>query len=249
MYLRVHSATAPALLSVSVPDSTLPIPSMESYLLHPCSRPLPLHFLPCLRINQSFLKMDKKAKKKWDQIYSETSESSITPAYVLKEYQYLLPKTGTALDIACGLGGNAILLAQQGLNTQAWDISEQAIQKLVQHCETNNIKLTAKVQDAHEHPPTANSFNVICVSYFLEREITEDLISALKPNGLLFYQTFIKESVSEHGPRNPNYRLDENELLKMFSSLHTLVYQELGRIGDTEQGLRDTAILVAQKRV
>jgi hypothetical protein len=28
----------PALLSVSVPDSTLPIPSMESYLLHPCSR-------------------------------------------------------------------------------------------------------------------------------------------------------------------------------------------------------------------
>src|SRR5690606_5645946 len=33
------SATAPALLSTAVPDAVLPHPSMDAYLLHPCSRP------------------------------------------------------------------------------------------------------------------------------------------------------------------------------------------------------------------
>jgi len=34
-----RSATAPALLSTAVPDAVLPHPSMDAYLLHPCSRP------------------------------------------------------------------------------------------------------------------------------------------------------------------------------------------------------------------
>lgn len=192
--------------------------------------------------------MCNKAKQKWNRIYSDNNVSSIQPAYVLTEYQYLLPETGTALDLACGLGGNAIFLAQHGLSTQAWDISDHAIQKLTQYCETNKIKLTATVRDVHEQPPNENSFDVICASFFLERDITENIISALNLNGLLFYQTFIAERASEHGPHNPKYRLAENELLAMFSTLHILAYQELGRVGDTTQGLRDTALLVAQKR-
>jgi hypothetical protein len=35
----IVSATAPALLSIAVPDAILPPPSLGSYLLHPCSRP------------------------------------------------------------------------------------------------------------------------------------------------------------------------------------------------------------------
>ncbi len=192
--------------------------------------------------------MDKKAKQKWNRIYSDRNETSITPAYVLSEFQYLLPNSGTALDVACGLGGNAIFLAQQGLQTHAWDISEQAIKKLSQFCKQNDIDLIASVRDVQECPPAVNSFDVICVSYFLERGITENIITALKPSGLLFYQTFLAERVTEHGPRNPEYRLDQNELLKMFTPLHILVYQELGRVGDIRQGQRDCALLVAQKR-
>ena len=192
--------------------------------------------------------MNNKAKQKWNQKYRDVNDTSAQPAYVLEEYQYLLPDSGVALDIACGLGGNAILLAQHGLHTHAWDISEQAIQKLVQLCEKNNIKLITEVRDICESPPARDSFDVICLSYFLERSITENIISALRPNGLLFYQTFILESVSDHGPSNLNYRLQQNELLKLFSPLHILIYQELGRVGNTSKGLRDTALLVAQKR-
>ena len=192
--------------------------------------------------------MEKYAKQKWDAIYATTNAAQIQPTNILVEYEYLLPTTGIALDIACGLGGNAIFLAQHGLNTHAWDISEQAIKKLAGFCESNNLQVKARVRDVQAHPPIANSFDVICVSYFLERDIVNNIIAALKPNGLLFYQTFINEKVSEHGPSNPKYRLGENELLDLFAPLHVLVYQELGCVGKTNQGLRDSALLVAQKR-
>ena len=35
------------------------------------------------------------------------------PAQVLSDYAYLLPESGTALDLACGRGGNALFLARR----------------------------------------------------------------------------------------------------------------------------------------
>ena len=72
--------------------------------------------------------------------------------------------------------------------------------------------------------------------------ICNTVISALRANGLLFYQTFIHEKVTDEGPSNPAYRLGPNELLGLFSPLHVLAYQELGRVGDTGQGVRDSCL-------
>jgi hypothetical protein len=49
---------------------------------------------------------------------------------VLVEFQHLLPDHGVALDLAAGLGGNALLLAWYGLATHAWDISPVAMERL-----------------------------------------------------------------------------------------------------------------------
>ena len=48
-------------------------------------------------------------------------------------------------------------------------------------------------------------------------------MEALKPQGLLFYQTFTHERVTDQGPSNPSYRLAPNELLELFAPLHVLV--------------------------
>ncbi len=193
---------------------------------------------------------------KWNAIYADsdqTHEETKHPqkskaALVLQEYSYLLPNSGLALDLACGLGANALFLAERDLKTYAWDISENAIKRLQAYCEDKRVPITAEVRDIEQQPPTKNSFDVICISYFLERTLITDIMDALKPNGLLFYQTFIDEKVSDNGPRNPLFRLQPNELLKLFSRLHILAYQENGTVGDIGKGLRDTALLVAQKR-
>jgi hypothetical protein len=72
-------------------------------------------------------------------------------------------------------------------------------------------------------------------------------MAALKPGGLLFYQTFTRVSVGPGGPQNPEYRLAENELLRMFQELQVVVYREEGEIGDKTHGFRNEAMLVAKK--
>jgi tellurite methyltransferase len=198
---------------------------------------------------------DEDTEKKWNNIYIAKEipkHAEAKAANVLQDHADLLPTSGSALDLACGLGGNAIFLAQQGLETHAWDISQAAIEKLLSYCQSNfegsSISITTEVRDIEAHTPEKSTFDVICVSYYLQRSLTKDIIAALKPNGLLFYQTFVEEKVTDSGPSNPKYRLQPNELLALYSPLHVLAYQEYGIVGDVKKGLRDVATLVAQKR-
>jgi len=71
--------------------------------------------------------MSTSDRDKWNRIYAGGRGDSPAAARVLVDFEHLLPATGRALDLACGSGGNALLLAQHGLKTWAWDISDTAV--------------------------------------------------------------------------------------------------------------------------
>jgi tellurite methyltransferase len=183
---------------------------------------------------------------KWDGIYTQR-EGEVTAASVLLQNQHLLPSKGRALDLACGLGGNAKLLAKAGLEVDAWDISPVAIKQLQQEAQSKQLTINAQVHDVIEKPPATNSYDVIVVSFFLDRDLCEKLMLALQPGGLLFYQTYCLDKVNQTGPQNPDYLLVDNELLRLFSSLKVRVYREEALLGDHQQGFRNIAFLVAEK--
>ncbi len=185
-------------------------------------------------------------EEKWDRIYQTRDHGNKQAAEILIENQHLLSESGKALDLACGLGANAIFLAEHNLETHAWDISKEAIAKLNQKAKEFNIKITTEVRDVINNPPAQDTFDIIVVNHFLERRIIKHLITALRKNGLIFYQTFIKDKVSDTGPKNPDYLLDKNELLTLFDGLNILVYREEGSVGDIYKGLRNEAMLIAQ---
>ncbi|NOY73254.1 MAG: class I SAM-dependent methyltransferase [Gammaproteobacteria bacterium] len=182
--------------------------------------------------------------KKWDKHYKTASHSSASR--VLLENKHLLPSDGLALEIACGLGNNALLLAEQGLETHAWDISPVGIEQLKNKAQEKGLTIIGEVRDAVKTPPAVASFNVIVVTHFLDRSLMPHLLAALKPQGLLFYQTFIKAKIDDTGPKNPDFLLGNNELLSLCASLHLLVYREEGQCGETTQGFRNLAMLVGQ---
>jgi tellurite methyltransferase len=188
----------------------------------------------------------KQIQEKWDRRYRE-AKAPPQASRVLQENRHLLPATGDALDLACGLGGNALLLAESGLSVQAWDVSSVAIESLQSRAAAAGLPLQAVVRDVDAQPPVADSFDVIAVSYFLSRELAPALCAALRPGGLLFYQTFVRDKVSSEGPTNPDFLLAENELLAMFAPLRVRVYREEGGLGDISQGLRNEAMFVGQK--
>lgn len=182
----------------------------------------------------------------WNQRYTEKIALP-QPAQALLEYGYLLPTTGRALDLACGLGANALRLAERGLETWAWDISSVAITRLKDTMRQLGSAVHAEVRDVTMHPPPANHFDVIVVSHFLERSLSNAIKTALRPNGLLVYQTFCKLRIDDGGPRNPDFLLDDNELLSLFAGLRVRIYREETCLGDVHQGFRNEAMLIAQR--
>jgi tellurite methyltransferase len=166
---------------------------------------------------------------------------------VLVEFQHLLPTRGVALDLAAGLGGNALLLAGHGLEAHAWDISPVAMERLRGFAAKRGLAVATEVRDAVREPPEAGRFDVIVVNRFLERSLAPALIAALRPGGLLYYQTFSRARVDDTGPKNPAYRLDDNELISLFRPLTLRAYREEGLLGDLERGLRNEAWLVGQR--
>jgi 2-polyprenyl-3-methyl-5-hydroxy-6-metoxy-1,4-benzoquinol methylase len=186
-------------------------------------------------------------KAKWNERYrAATGERKASQ--VLKENLHLLPDHGRALDLACGLGGNAILLTQQGLKVDAWDIADVPVAALQDIALKRQLSIQAEVRDVETHPPEPETFDVIVVSYFLIRDIIPALVEALRPGGLIYYQTFTQQRVSDRGPQRAEFRLVEQELLHLFSGLQVLFYREEGRIGDVHKGLRDEAMFIGRKK-
>ena len=165
-------------------------------------------------------------RQKWNQRYQH-SQAVNSPARVLTDNRHLLPSDGDALELACGLGGNALELARAGLRTQAWDLSDVAIEKLQHVAEQQQLPLIARCADLKHQRPPIQSFDLICVSNFLDRELCASIVAALRPGALLFYQTFTRLATTDHsGPSHPDFLLKPGELLQLFSGLAPLVYQE-----------------------
>jgi len=184
---------------------------------------------------------------KWDERYQGRAASEATPCQALKENLHLLPQSGTALDLASGLSGNGQLLARHGLDVTAWDISPVAVDKINNLAHAEGLSLLAECIDVEHELLPNQQFDVVTVSYFLNRERMPDYLQLLKPGSLLFYQTYTRESFYPGGPKNPAFRLARNELLHLCASLELVLYREEGDNGDTSQGLRGEAMLIARR--
>lgn len=184
---------------------------------------------------------------KWDAIYSEC-EQTPRAAEVLSKHIHLLPAQGNALDLACGMGGNALLLAEQGLIVDAWDISTLALSWLSSQADQRHLQIATRQVFICADELPQNHYDVIVISRFLDRSLCNAIMAALKPEGLLFYQTFTRSKLDRQGPSNPGYLLDCNELLQLFSPLTLVFYQEYARFGDLRHGNRNEACYIGQKR-
>lgn len=185
-------------------------------------------------------------RQRWDERYRGLAPAP-RPAAVLRHFAHLVPTRGCALDLACGLGGNALWLAQRGLETCAWDLSAVAIAQLKAAAERWQVAVAAETRDVVAQPPAPASFDLISVVRFLDRDLAPRIAAALRPGGLLFYETFTRETADGRGPLDPAFRLAPNELLTLFGGLVVRGYREEGPLAEPDSELGNLALLVAQK--
>lgn len=179
--------------------------------------------------------IDNKAK--WDEKHKNAKRDS-KPLTILEKY-ISYAKKGKALDIACGMGRNALSMRDCGFFVDCVDISEVAINSL-----KNKENLNPILADLEDYQILKNSYEVICVSYFLERKLYSPIKEGLKKGGVLFFETFLKdENLKYNAKMNPAYLLEKNELLKEFIDFEILYYES--KIIESNESL--VASLVARK--
>ena len=188
------------------------------------------------------------SRQKWNRIYDQQVHHQGTgqPAAVLTENLHWLPAKGRALDIACGTGLNAIFLAKQGLQVDAWDISDTAIRLLSRQAQLSGLSIQPVQMDICAGSLTPNRWDVIVNCHYLDRSIIPDMRAALTPGGLLFIQTFTADKQVDLGPSNPQFLLQKDELLGLTQNMEVLAYRNEGSNNDVAAPLAGRAYVVAR---
>jgi SAM-dependent methyltransferase len=187
--------------------------------------------------------MPTKDALRWNARYlDENSGSFISPRALLVENASFLPRSGLALDAAMGLGGNSGLLIEQGLNVIGVDISELAVSR----AKHRFPQLWAVIADLTQFYIPQNAFDVILNFFYLERGLWPCYIQALKPGGVLFFESLTLDMLQIHPKLNPTHLLKKDELKLGFYELEILVYRE-GWIKPVTGHPRAVASLIGRK--
>lgn len=158
--------------------------------------------------------------ERWNRKYTDSvSHEAGRPDPLLLEHADLLCSRGPALDVACGLGDNALYLAGLGHDVFALDISEAAIQRLVHRARKHRLAVHAFVADLDAWRPLASRFDLVTVFRFLNRDLIEPLKRALRPGGLLIYRTWNTNHLVDKPDFRPEYLLAHGELTALMTGL------------------------------
>lgn len=175
------------------------------------------------------------------------------PAPFLAEQHHRLPK-GLILDLAAGFGRNALYLAQQGYSVVAIDRDPEALAHIEHIAQSHHWPITVQHRDLELQPTVdpqsfgTDVFDGIIVFFYLYRPLFPALLTALKPGGVLVYETFLIDNhiVRQH-PRRKEFCLEHNELLSLTQGLRILHYDEGEHETGSDHRTAFTARLVAQK--
>ena len=150
------------------------------------------------------------------------------PTRWLVDHQHLLPRAGTALDVACGRGRNAIWLAQRGLDTRAVDRDDAALDDLRREAERLHVSVAVEAIDleAGDTRLPSMAFDVIVVVHYLHRALVPALRDALRPGGVLVYETFTRAQAARGRPTNPAFLLERGELRGLVAPLDIVAARE-----------------------
>ena len=168
---------------------------------------------------------------------------TLEPSRWLVDHAYILPRGGDALDVASGSGRNAFWLAARGFRTLAVDRSPESVAGIRAAAAQHHLPIRAEVVDLEIEGATlpVAAFDVVVVVHYLHRPLFPALKKALRPGGLLVYETFTRAQARRGKPTNPAFLLEPGELRTLVAPLEIL----FGREGDFE-GKMLASVIAAQ---
>lgn len=191
----------------------------------------------------------------WDRRYADAAASvstvwSLEPnAFVASVVSEFVP--GTAIDLACGEGRNALWLAERGWKVTAVDFSSVGVKSGRTRAEQLGLHIDWKVADVTAFDARTPVALVVVAYLQLEREPLADVISRaagwLTPGGRIVLVGHDSENL-QHGVGGPQNAALLHDLVSIRTAASALHIERCERV-QRRVGDRDAidAVLVAQR--
>ena len=179
-------------------------------------------------------------------------------AYLKSQAAHLVP--GTALAVADGEGRNGVWLAQQGLEVDAFDFSENALRKAQALAQSRQVAVNWVHSDWQSFDWRPAHYDNV-VGIFFQFATPEErstlfarMLDSLKPGGTLIIQGYTPRQLDFNtgGPGKLAHMYDESLMLDAFGEMDILVlrtYEAEIAEGTGHQGMSGLLGLSARKPV
>ncbi len=151
----------------------------------------------------------------------------LAPSAWVCRFARLITPGGTVLDLACGQGRHARYLAGLGYRVEAVDRDGASLTALA-----GVAGITARCADLESSPwpCEAGRYDGVVVTNYLHRPLVADILAALRPGGVLIYETFALGNEKLGRPSNPEFLLRPHELLQWVKGRLQVVAFEQGLV-------------------
>ncbi|HEX9188583.1 MAG TPA: rhodanese-like domain-containing protein [Vicinamibacteria bacterium] len=165
---------------------------------------------------------------RWTGAREHTPSPVSGPSSWLLANALLAPRGARTLDVACGRGRHALLLAGAGFPVRAVDRDPEQVVWLNALARRLRLPLDAAVVDLENGGAFLGEeeWELVLVFNYLHRPLFPALARALMPGGVLLYETYTREQAARGRPTNPDHLLERGELPSLVAPLEVLRQRE-----------------------
>ena len=152
-----------------------------------------------------------------------SSHHDAEPSEWVARWATLIRPGGEVLDVACGAGRHARLLARMGFEVDAVDRDAALFVD-----PPAGVRVLEADLESGPWPYPGRRFDGIVVTNYLHRPLLPVLVDSLESGGVLIYETFAKGNERFGKPSNPAFLLAPGELLDAVRGrLRVVAYEDL----------------------
>ncbi|MBL8482465.1 MAG: class I SAM-dependent methyltransferase [Rhodocyclaceae bacterium] len=149
-----------------------------------------------------------------------------SPSEWVVRWAALLEPGQEVLDLACGGGRHALMLSECGLRVEAVDRNADALARLK---DARGVTTRRADLEGAAWPYAGRNFAGLVVTNYLHRPLLPRLVEALAPGGIAIYETFMAGNEKFGRPSNPDFLLQEHELIDWARQWGSVLGFEQGR--------------------
>lgn len=172
-------------------------------------------------------------RAKWNRKYADAQRlAGMQPPQFLRECTDAvlakLPQRPLTLDVAAGSGRNSLYLAEMGCRVLAVDFALAGLIHCQRRARERGLAVYPVAMDLQTFSFPSAYFDLIINFFYLERALFAAMAAALKPGGILLFETYTSRYAEQNPERamRQEFLLAPGELRQAFSGLEILMYQE-----------------------